>query len=140
MTSGGIIIQKTANKKPTKKRPYQIDFTQFSKTFFCWFHTYYLITTRFRINNAKISCVIILLSNRTLSALKRPVYKEFQKIFIIQTQSLPVVSPVQSYITLFTCFTSFTILLVVLPMTSHGISALSAVMKSVVVTARSAMA
>ena len=53
---------------------------------FCWFHTYYLITTRFRINNAKISRVIILLSNRTLSALKCPVYKGFQKIFITQTQ------------------------------------------------------
>lgn len=52
---------------------------------FCWFHTYYLITTRFRINNAKISRVIILLSNRTLSVLKCPVYKGFQKIFIIQT-------------------------------------------------------
>ena len=52
---------------------------------FCWFHTYYLITTRFRINNGKISRVIILLSNRTLSALKCPVYKGFQKIFIIQT-------------------------------------------------------
>lgn len=52
---------------------------------FCWFHTYYLITTRFRINNAKISRVIILLSNRTLSALKCPVYKGFQKIFITQT-------------------------------------------------------
>ena len=48
---------------------------------FCWFHTYYLITTRFQINNAKISHVIILLSNRTLSALKCPVYKGFQKIF-----------------------------------------------------------
>ena len=46
---------------------------------FCWFHTYYLITTRFRINNAKISCVIILLSNRTLSTRKRPIYKAFQK-------------------------------------------------------------
>ena len=46
---------------------------------FCWFHTYYLITTRFRINNAKISRVIILLSNRTLSTRKRPVYKAFQK-------------------------------------------------------------
>ena len=74
MTSGVTTIQKTQNKKPTKKRPYQIDFTQFSKTFFCRFHTYYLTTTRFRINNAKISCVIILLSNRTLSARKRPVY------------------------------------------------------------------
>ena len=52
---------------------------------FCWFHTYYLITTRFRINNAKISRVIILLSNRTLSARKRPVYKAFQKFLIIQT-------------------------------------------------------
>ena len=84
MTSGGIIIRKTTNKKPTKK-----DLTKLislnSVRPFCWFHTYYLTTTRFRINNAKISCVIILLSNRTLSALKRPVYKEFQKIFIIQT-------------------------------------------------------
>ena len=51
---------------------------------FCWFHTYYLITTRFRINNAKISRVIILLSNRTLSALKCPVYKGFQKIFLLE--------------------------------------------------------
>lgn len=37
------------------------------------------------INNAKISCVIILLSNRTLSTRKRPVYKAFQKFLIIQT-------------------------------------------------------
>ena len=51
---------------------------------FCWFHTYYLINTRFRINNAKISRVIILLSNRTLSALKCPVYKGFQKIFLLE--------------------------------------------------------
>ena len=48
--------------------------------------------------------------------------------------------PVQSYITRFTCFTSFTILLVVFPITSHGISALSAVIKSVVVTALNATA
>ena len=48
--------------------------------------------------------------------------------------------PVQSYMTRLMCLTSFTIRLVVLPMTSHGISALSAVMKSVVVTARRAMA
>ncbi len=33
MTSGGIIILKTTNKKTNEKRPYQIDFTQFSKTF-----------------------------------------------------------------------------------------------------------
>ena len=33
MISGGIIIRKTANKNPNEKRPYQIDFTQFSKTF-----------------------------------------------------------------------------------------------------------
>ena len=48
--------------------------------------------------------------------------------------------PVQSYMKRLMCLTSFTIRLVVLPMTSHGISALSAVMKSVVVTARRAMA
>ena len=41
---------------------------------FCWFHTYYLITTRYLINNTKISGVIILLSNRTLMPLKRTVY------------------------------------------------------------------
>ncbi len=82
MTSGGIIIQKTANKNQ-RKRPYQIDFTQFSKTFLL-VYTYYLITTRFRINNAKISRVIILLSNRTLSALKCPVYKGFQKILLFE--------------------------------------------------------
>ena len=48
--------------------------------------------------------------------------------------------PVQSYSTRFTCFTSFTIRLAVLPSTSHGISAASAVMKSMVFTARSATA
>ena len=53
---------------------------------FCWFYTYYLITTRFRINNAKISRVIILLSNRTLMSLKRPVYAGSQIFFITQTQ------------------------------------------------------
>ena len=83
MTSGGIIIQKTANKNQRKGLTKLISLNSVRP--FCWFHTYYLITTRFRINNAKISRVIILLSNRTLSALKRPVYKEFQKIFITQT-------------------------------------------------------
>ena len=48
--------------------------------------------------------------------------------------------PVQSYITRFTPFTSFTILVVTFPSTSHGSSADSAVMKSLVVTARSAIA
>ena len=48
--------------------------------------------------------------------------------------------PVQSYNTRFTFFTSFTIRLVVFPMISQGISANSAVMKSVVVTARRATA
>ena len=41
-------------------------------------------------NNGSHATVINLLSNRTLSALKCPVYKGFQKIFIIQTQSFPV--------------------------------------------------
>lgn len=48
--------------------------------------------------------------------------------------------PVQSYITRLTPLTSFTILVVTLPSTSHGSSALSAVMKSLVVTALSAIA
>ena len=48
--------------------------------------------------------------------------------------------PVQSYSTLLTPFTSLTIRLVTFPSTSHGSSAASAVMKSEVSTARSAMA
>ena len=52
---------------------------------FCRFHTYYSITAGYLINNTKISSVIILLSNRTLFARKRPVYKAFQKFLIIQT-------------------------------------------------------
>ena len=84
MISGGIIIRKTTNKKTNEKGLTKL-ISLNSVRPFCWFHTYYLITTRFRINNAKISRVIILLSNRTLSALKCPVYKGFQKIFIIQT-------------------------------------------------------
>lgn len=48
--------------------------------------------------------------------------------------------PVTSYRTLLTPFTSLTILLDTLPRTSHGSSAASAVMKSTVFTARSAMA
>ena len=85
MTSGGIIIQKTTNKNQRKKGLTKL-ISLNSVRPFCWFHTYYLITTRFRINNAKISCVIILLSNRTLSTRKRPVYKAFQKFLIIQTR------------------------------------------------------
>ena len=84
MTSGGIIIQKLQIKTNKKGLTKLISLNSVRP--FCWFHTYYLITTRFRINNAKISRVIILLSNRTLSALKCPVYKGFQKIFIIQTR------------------------------------------------------
>ena len=76
MISGVTTIQKTQNKKPTKKGLTKL-ISLNSVRPFCWFHTYYLITTRFRINNAKISRVIILLSNRTLSALKCPVYKGF---------------------------------------------------------------
>lgn len=90
MISGGIIIRKTTNKKTNEKGLTKL-ISLNSVRPFCWFHTYYLITTRFRINNAKISRVIILLSNRTLSALKCPVYKGFQKIFIIQTQSFQAV-------------------------------------------------
>ena len=36
MISGGIIIQKL-QIKTNEKKPYQIDFTQFSKTFFVGF-------------------------------------------------------------------------------------------------------
>lgn len=48
--------------------------------------------------------------------------------------------PVQSYSTRLTPLTSFTILLATLLSTSHGICAASAVMKSTVLTARSAIA
>ena len=83
MTNGGIIIQKLQIKTNEKGLTKLISLNSVRP--FVRFHTYYLITTRFRINNAKISRVIILLSNRTLSALKCPVYKGFQKIFITQT-------------------------------------------------------
>ena len=87
MTSGVTTIQKKQNKSRQKKGLTKL-ISLNSVRPFCRFHTYYLTTTRFRINNTKISCVIILLSNRILSALKRPVYKEFQKIFIIQTRKV----------------------------------------------------
>ena len=48
--------------------------------------------------------------------------------------------PVQSYKTRFTCFTSLIMRLVTVCSTGHGISADSAVIKSIVVTARSATA
>ena len=78
-----VYIQKTTKKTNEKGLTKLISLNSVRP--FCWFHTYYLITTRFRINNAKISRVIILLSNRTLSALKCPVYKGFQKIFFTWT-------------------------------------------------------
>ena len=77
-----VYIQKRQIKKQRKGLTKLISFNSVRP--FCWFHTYYLITTRFRINNAKISRVIILLSNRTLSALQCPVYKGFQKIFLLK--------------------------------------------------------
>ena len=88
MTSGGIIIQKTANKNQRKKGLTKL-ISLNSVRPFCWFHTYYLITTKFRINNAKISRVIILLSNRTLMPLKRPVYAGSQISLLTRTQSSP---------------------------------------------------
>ena len=48
--------------------------------------------------------------------------------------------PVQSYVARLTLLTSLIILLVTVPSTSHGRSADSAVMKSLVVTALSAIA
>ena len=77
-----VYIQKTTKKTNEKGLTKLISLNSVRP--FCWFYTYYLITTRFRINNAKISRVIILLSNRTLSALKCPVYKGFQKIFLLE--------------------------------------------------------
>ena len=77
-----VYIQKRQIKKQRKGLTKLISLNSVRP--FCWFHTYYLITTRFRINNAKISRVIILLSNRTLSALKCPVYKGFQKNFFLK--------------------------------------------------------
>ena len=98
MTSGGTITRKTQNKNHlrTCHRQLLTDAWQTKKGLtklislnsvrpFCWFHTYYLITTGYLINNTKISSVIILLSNRTLMSLKRPVYAGSQIFFIIQT-------------------------------------------------------
>ena len=62
-------------------------------------------------------------------------------VFVIYSHSIVAGGfPVQSYSTRFTCWTSFTIRLETLPITSQGSSAASAVIKSMVFTARSAMA
>ena len=84
MTSGDTITRKTQNKNQRKKGLTKL-ISLNSVRPFCWFHTYYLTTTGLLINYTNISCVIILLSNRTSCARKRPVYKGFQIFFIIQT-------------------------------------------------------
>ena len=76
--------QKTQNKI-RRKKALPNWFHSIQLDLFCRFHTYYSITTRYLINSSKISSVIILLSNRTLSARKHPIYKAFQKFLIIQT-------------------------------------------------------
>ena len=78
-----VYIQKTTKKTNEKGLTKLISLNSVRP--FCWFHTYYSITTRYLINSSKISSVIILLSNRTLSARKHPIYKAFQKFLIIQT-------------------------------------------------------
>ena len=95
----------------------------------------------FKCLNCKIN---FLYPNRTHRHLKNPYNAHKYRL----CRDLPFYSnsivaggfPVQSYMTLFTPFTSFTILLVTLASTSQGICAASAVMKSTVFTARSAMA
>lgn len=73
-------------------------------------------------------------------ARKRPFYR-FLRAFENYSNSIVAGGfPVQSYITRLTPLTSFTILEVTTPSTSQGICAASAVMKSLVVTARSAIA
>lgn len=71
---------------------------------------------------------------------KCPFYQHFRGSVRYSNSIVAGGFPVQSYSTRFTCLTSFTIRLVALPITSQGISALSAVMKSVVVTALRAIA
>lgn len=82
----------------------------------------------------------IIVPNGKKQARKCPFYRLLRAFENYSNSIVAGGLPVQSYITLFTPLTSFTILLVTFPSTSHGISAASAVMKSLVFTARSAIA
>lgn len=73
-------------------------------------------------------------------ARKRPFYRLLRAFENYSNSIVAGGFPVQSYSTRLTPLTSFTIRLATLPNTSHGIWAASAVMKSTVFTARSAMA
>lgn len=73
-------------------------------------------------------------------ARKRPFYRLLRAFENYSNSIVAGGFPVQSYSTRLTPFTSFTIRFVTFPSTSHGISALSAVIKSDVHTARSATA
>ncbi len=71
---------------------------------------------------------------------KCPFYKHFRRSVRYSNSIVAGGFPVQSYSTRFTCGTSFTMRFATLLSTGHGISAASAVMKSTVLTARSATA
>lgn len=73
-------------------------------------------------------------------ARKRPFYRFLRAFENYSNSIVPGGFPVQSYSTLLTPFTSFTILLVTVSNTSQGIFAASAVIKSDVFTALSATA
>lgn len=73
-------------------------------------------------------------------ARKRPFYRLLRAFENYSNSIVPGGFPVQSYNTRFTPFTSFTIRFVTLCSTSHGSCAASAVIKSLVFTARSAIA
>ena len=69
-------------------------------------------------------------------SLETPVFIAFAEPFTYSSSIVAGGFPVRSYMTLLTPLTSFTMRLVTLLKSSHGSSADSAVMKSVVVTAR----
>ncbi len=82
----------------------------------------------------------ILEPNAINQSRKRPFYQYPRHLVRYSNSIVPGGFPVQSYSTLFTPFTSFTIRLVTVPNTSQGICTASAVIKSEVLTALSATA
>ena len=79
-------------------------------------------------------------SRHTLRAGKSAVYAVSRLPVYYSNSIVAGGFPVQSYSTRFTFFTSLTIRFAARPRTSHGISAASAVIKSIVLTARRATA
>lgn len=96
------------------------------------------------IKNATIHCTAHfstkIVPEGKMKARKCPFYRLLRAFENYSNSIVPGGFPVQSYTTRLTCFTSLTILVVTVCRTSHGSCAASAVIKSLVRTARRATA